>query len=281
MYNTQRFVDLKGTIPKTECMYATERFVKSEKSDKDTVDQLGNCEKQLNDAILKRQLGGLEKEMDRCLVSVDKEVLAKALNAPKSSATAAAATNNKPKSNQPLKFGNNIASKLDIVFQINPMYNPKLTLKTISTLIKAGKSVTVRQHLHSSVPLASAKKAVSYFEKLAEKENENITIDRNPGRSSTTNDFIFSFLITENLPSFLNIDATIHSANFASISGDLECARLIFELAGGCKLSEEDYYWSDLVNETLEDSSLTKQVKGQILKNGPSGGFAEICKGVL
>ena len=51
--------------------------------------------------------------------------------------------------------------------------------------------------------------------------------------------------------------------------------------SSGNKLSEEDYYWSDLVNEALEDSSLTKQVKGQIMKNGPSGGFAEICKGVL
>merc|ERR1711976_603518 len=84
MYNTQRFVDLKGTIPKTECMYATERFVKSESSNnQDTVGALDNCEKQLNDAILKRKLGALEKEMDRCLVSVDKEVLAKALAAPK------------------------------------------------------------------------------------------------------------------------------------------------------------------------------------------------------
>lgn len=274
MYNSNRFVDIKGTIPKTDCMYSTERFVNSEScknNNNNTVKDLSNCENQLNEAIVKRKMGSLEKEMDRCLVSVDKEVLNKALNKAKSA----------PKAKKQEKlFGDNLVSKLDIVFQINPMYNPKLLLKTISSLINAGKSVTVRQHLHSSVPLSSAQKSVSYFEKLM-KEAGNIKIDRNPGRSSTTNDFIFSFLITESLPSFLNIDATIHSANFASIHGDVDCARMIFELAGGCQLTEEDYYWSDLIGEALDESSLMKSVKGQVMKNCSFGGFAEICKGVL
>merc|ERR1712066_241249 len=236
------------------------------------VNNLSNCENQLDEAILKRKMGNLEKEMDRCLVSVDKQVLSKALNNAKSAPKA----QKKPEK----LYGDNLVSKLDIVFQINPMHNPKLLLKTISSIINAGKSVTVRQHLHSSVPLSSAQKSVSYFEKLI-KETGNIKIDKNPGRSSTTNDFIFSFLITESLPSFLNIDATIHSANFASIHGDVDCARMVFELAGGCQLTEEDYYWSDLIGEALNESSLMKAVKGQAMKNCNTGGFAEICKGAL
>merc|ERR1712087_1015433 len=99
-------------------MYSTDRFVKSENcknennnNNNNTVNNLKNCENQLDEAILKRKMGNLEKEMDRCLVSVDKEILNKALNNAKSVPKA----QKKPEK----LYGDNLVSKLDIVFQIN------------------------------------------------------------------------------------------------------------------------------------------------------------------
>lgn len=223
-------------------------------------------------------MAALETKLDKCLGSIDQATLAKSKNAPlnpKNSTKNAAAPATK------ISFGPNKLSKVDILCQISANSNPKMTLKTISQLLSAGKNVMVRQHIHSSIPIEKANSLSNEFSKLCLKNS--IKINKEPGRAANEIDFIFTFLITNKLAkenkNVTDISATIHAAQFTSIFGDQNVAELIFDLAGGKDVDEDDLYWVDMISEALADASKLKNVKNIVDKNFENtGGFGDIAK---
>jgi len=277
MYNTDRYVSVKNTIAPTSCMYGTDRLIKSHfssASGEPMIAQLESCEQALDAAIEMRRLNKSEAEIDRCLGQLDQELLKKAAQAANSQKKSAGKTG----AAGALAFGDNRVSQLDVLMQISPNYNPKMTLKTISQLVSAGKKVMVRQHLHSSVAVEKAQAVNANFAKCA--KQCQIVVNTEPGRATTSYDFIFTFLITDKLNTAVcNMDATIHASQYSSIMGDSNVAKMIFDVAGGAVMSDVDHFWCDMIAEALSDNSQLKSVKSQIEKNFSStGGFADIAK---
>lgn len=288
MYQSDRFVNVKNTIKPTDCMYDTERLVTSHFSDNSVIADLNVCETQLNAAIQARKLAKMKSDLDKCLNSLDQSVLKQAVdnasNQNKAKANVQTCTGNvksaqtSNKNTNAIKFGKNKLSQVDIVCQISPKFNPKMTLKTISLLAQSDKKMVVRQHIHSSIPIGDAKGCIAEFNKMA--SQNGIKVNREPGRSTSSLDFVFTFLITNNMNmNVCNIDASIHASQFSSIMNDSNIAKFIFDIAGGQEMSEMDHFWCDIVSEALEDNSKLNSVKSQVNKNfNSTGGFADVVR---
>jgi len=281
MYASQRY-DIQNTIEPVSCMYQTSRIMDHQFSpDSSAIKDLNSVEKDLDIAIKKRTLNRLENEVDRCINSVDQEVLNKAVNSSRSAKSKP--SNGAQTKKMAINFNDSKIKSPDCLIQISPNFNPKLTLKVISEIQKSGKNISIRQHIHSSVNVAEAKKSTSNFEKLIQNYS-NLKINREPGRHTSDYDFLFTFLISnnQNVKSFGSIDVTIHAANFAAISGDLNVARFLFDVAGGNNVETDiDSYWCEMISQGCETGS-EKNMKSVLEKNYDwNGGLSDVLVGLI
>lgn len=288
MYKSQQYLD-NHPIKHVDCMYKTKVILDDFSSQNNVKSELNACESALDAAIASRTLANLENKLDTCLNSLDADLVKQAGQVNSNQRQNQARSNNPNQSknksqatdNTKISYGKNKLEKMDFVIQIQPNFNPKMTLQVIKSIADSQKKVLIRQHIHSSICLTEAEAVVKSFDKFV--SSVGLKVDREPGRCALSHDFVFTFLITNSSAvKHTHIDLTIHAANYTNIAGDFNISHLLYDLAGGQNLTDQDYYWCDMISEASENTSLLKNVKNVISKNySNTGGLADVLRALV
>lgn len=203
MYKSQQYLD-NHPIKHVDCMYKTKVILDDFSSQNNVKSELNACESALDAAIASRTLANLENKLDTCLNSLDADLVKQAgqaqsnqNNNQKQNQTRASNPNqsknkNQAAANTKISYGKNKLEKMDFVIQIQPNFNPKMTLQVIKSIADSQKKVLIRQHIHSSICLTESEAVVKSFDKFV--SSVGLKVDREPGRCALSHDFVFTFL---------------------------------------------------------------------------------------
>jgi len=305
MYKVAPLVqDVKDKIKPADIMYHVDRIFKgslsadtvAKSSSGDIVQTLTDLEGKIDEKIALRRLNTLESKLDGWISKLgvpesgdknkssknskkeSKKDTKKAKQAPPAPLPKVQPVS-LPKKTIPAASLTTPSNKnLDLVIQVSPQAEPVFLLAAIRSLQLAKSNVCIRLHYHSSVIKQdeAGYKFNSLFSAFDLKCNDNIS------RLVQNFDYVFTFLITNKLEKNVDVDCCLNGAKHASIVGDVCCSRFVWKLAGGAYCDECDY-WSDLVQEVVNDKKQLASVQAEIKKNfgKGSGRFCDVAVAIL